>query len=197
MYETIDSTPYGDVHWESFVIHYNVDKDTSSNEAPPTWKTAEYEGWFHDPQKLIHNIITTAVSTRNLTMLLIRSLILMASTIFETYSLVIGAGEKWYIVLLSLKLKISNFVYLQDKIAKDWNTHGAMIVPIIYGSDKTTVSVATGNNEYWPVYISIGNIHNNVWRAHQDGLVLLRFLPIPKSKISWQEISISWFTCYT
>ena len=57
MYKTIDSTPYGDVHWENFVIHYNVDKDPSSNESPPTWKMAEYEGWFCDPQKLIHNII--------------------------------------------------------------------------------------------------------------------------------------------
>jgi len=25
--------------------------------------------------------------------------------------------------------------------------------------DKTTVSVATGQNEYWPIYLSIGNIH--------------------------------------
>lgn len=58
-----------------------------------------------------------------------------------------------------------------------------MIIPIILGSDKTTVSVGTGNNEYWPVYLSIGNIHNKVRRAHRDGLVLLGFLPIPKSKI--------------
>ena len=52
--------------------------------------------------------------------------------------------------------------HFQDLIAKDPNTHGTMIIPIIIGSDKTTVSVAMGNNEYWPVYISIGNIHNNV-----------------------------------
>lgn len=57
-----------------------------------------------------------------------------------------------------------------------------MFVPIILGSDKTTVSVGTGHNEYWPVYMSIGNIHNNVRRAHRDGLVLLGFLPIAKSE---------------
>jgi hypothetical protein len=56
-----------------------------------------------------------------------------------------------------------------------------MFVPIILGSDKTTVSVATGNNEYWPLYGSIGNIHNNVRRAHGGGLVLIGFLSIPKS----------------
>jgi hypothetical protein len=56
-----------------------------------------------------------------------------------------------------------------------------MFVPVILGSDKTTVSVGTGNNEYWPVYLSIGNIHNNVRRAHRNGVVLLGFLAIPKS----------------
>lgn len=57
-----------------------------------------------------------------------------------------------------------------------------MFVPIILGSDKTTVSVATGNNEYWPVYMSIGNIHNSVRREHRNGTVLLGFLAIPKSE---------------
>lgn len=56
-----------------------------------------------------------------------------------------------------------------------------MFVPIILGSDKTTVSVATGQNEYWPVYLSIGNISNSVRRAHRNGVVLLGFLAIPKS----------------
>jgi len=59
-----------------------------------------------------------------------------------------------------------------------------MFVPIILGSDKTTVSVATGHNQYWPVYMSIGNIYNNVRRAHCNGLVLLGFLAIPASKNS-------------
>ena len=58
-----------------------------------------------------------------------------------------------------------------------------MFVPIILGSDKTTVSVATGQNEYYPLYASIGNIHNNVRRAHCNGLVLIGFLAIPKSNI--------------
>jgi hypothetical protein len=56
-----------------------------------------------------------------------------------------------------------------------------MFVPIILGSDKTTVSVGTGNNEYYPVYASIGNIHNNVRHAHRNGVVLISFLAIPKS----------------
>jgi hypothetical protein len=59
-----------------------------------------------------------------------------------------------------------------------------MFVPIILGSDKTTVSVATGHNQYWPVYMSIGNIRNNVRHAHRNGVILLGFLAIPKDTYS-------------
>jgi len=57
-----------------------------------------------------------------------------------------------------------------------------MFIPVILGSDKTTVSVATGQHEYHPVYLSIGNVHNHARRAHKDALVLIGFLPIPKGK---------------
>ena len=50
----------------------------------------------------------------------------------------------------------------QDIIANDPTTHGCMFVPAILGSDKTTVSVAMGHTEDWPVYLSIGNFHNSV-----------------------------------
>ena len=65
---------------------------------------------------------------------------------------------------------------------EDEATLGSAFVPIILGSDKTTVSVATGNNEFYPLYLSIGNIRNNVRRAHRHAVVLLGFLAIPKSK---------------
>ena len=71
---------------------------------------------------------------------------------------------------------------MQDEISKDPSTHGAMFVPIILGSDKTTVSVATGQNEYYPLYLSIGNVQNHVRRAHKNALVVIGFLPIPKGR---------------
>ena len=55
-----------------------------------------------------------------------------------------------------------------------------MFILVVVDSDKTTVSVGTGQNEYWPLYGSIGNIHNNVRRVHRAGLVLIAFLAIPK-----------------
>ena len=71
-------------------------------------------------------------------------------------------------------------VFLKDIIATDPTTHGSMFVPVILGTDKTTVSVATGQHEYHPIYLSVGNIHNHFRKAHKDGLVLIGFLPIPK-----------------
>ncbi len=61
-------------------------------------------------------------------------------------------------------------------------THGAMFCPIILGSDKTTVSVATGQNDYYPLYMSLGNVWNNVRKAHRNAVILIAFLAIPKSK---------------
>ena len=54
-------------------------------------------------------------------------------------------------------------------------------MPVILGSDKTTVSVATGQNDYYPLYASIGNVHNNVRRAHRNAVAVVGFLAIPKS----------------
>ena len=56
-----------------------------------------------------------------------------------------------------------------------------MFVPVILGSDKTTVSVATGQNEYYPLYASTGLVQNSVCRAHPNALTIIGFLAIPKS----------------
>ncbi len=55
------------------------------------------------------------------------------------------------------------------------------VCPVILGSDKTTVSVATGQNDFHPAYLSLGNVHNSVRRAHGSAVSVVVFLPIPKS----------------
>jgi hypothetical protein len=70
---------------------------------------------------------------------------------------------------------------LQDIIAEDKDTHGAMFVPGILGSDKTTVSVGTGNTEFYPFYGGIGSLVNAARWAHRDGIAVMAFLSIPKS----------------
>ena len=56
-----------------------------------------------------------------------------------------------------------------------------MFVPIIARSDKTMVSVATGQQEYHPVYMSPGNLTNLAHRAQGSAFLPVAFLPIPKS----------------
>jgi hypothetical protein len=57
-----------------------------------------------------------------------------------------------------------------------------MFVPIVAGSDKTTVSVATGHQEYHPVCMSLGNLTNVARRAQGNAVLPVAFLPIPESK---------------
>jgi Plavaka transposase len=37
----------------------------------------------------------------------------------------------------------------------------------------------TGHTEYYPLYLSIGNIHNSLRRGHRNGVVVVAFLAIP------------------
>ncbi|KAI0283466.1 hypothetical protein BC826DRAFT_1093834 [Russula brevipes] len=60
-----------------------------------------------------------------------------------------------------------------DIIAEDPETHGAMFVPVILGSDKTTVSMATGHNEYYPSMVESETLRI-MFDEHTH------FLPFPK-----------------
>jgi Plavaka transposase len=86
----------------------------------------------------------------------------------------------------SLHVQYTNYLcFIKDAIAvSHTDTHGAMYCPIILGSDKTTVSVATGHVEYHPMYLSIGNLHNSVRSAHRNAVIPIAFLAIPKGESS-------------
>jgi hypothetical protein len=55
-----------------------------------------------------------------------------------------------------------------------------MLYQTVQGADKTCVSVATGQTEYHPFYLSAGNLHNDMRRAHREGVLPVAFLSIPK-----------------
>ncbi|TDL20259.1 hypothetical protein BD410DRAFT_815646 [Rickenella mellea] len=87
-------------------------------------------------------------------------------------------GERRYTNLMS-----GDWSWTQaDVIAEDESTYGALFVPIVLGSDKTTVSAATGQTDYYPLYASIGNVHNGVRRAHRGAVAVIGFLAMPKSE---------------
>ncbi|KAI9569312.1 hypothetical protein HD554DRAFT_2171461 [Boletus coccyginus] len=65
-----------------------------------------------------------------------------------------------------------------ELIAQDLDICSATFVPIVLGSNKTTVSVGTGNTEYYLLYISLSNFHNNVHHFHSSVVTILVFLAI-------------------
>ncbi|KAH9913704.1 uncharacterized protein BXZ73DRAFT_92935 [Epithele typhae] len=74
-----------------------------------------------------------------------------------------------------------------DEISIDPSTQGGMLVPIVLGADKTTVSVATGHQEFYPTYMSIGNIHNSMRRSHRESVIPVAFLPIPHTSREFED----------
>jgi hypothetical protein len=69
---------------------------------------------------------------------------------------------------------------LQDCLACDEQNHGAMLLTIILGADKTTILITTGHTEYHPAYLLLGNLDNSMCHGHQDLVIPIAFLAIPK-----------------
>lgn len=55
MYNSIDTTPLGDLPWESFSLKYNGDIPEGDI---PSWMDTEYDVWFRDPRSLVHNMLS-------------------------------------------------------------------------------------------------------------------------------------------
>ncbi|KAI9433539.1 hypothetical protein H4582DRAFT_2112842 [Lactarius indigo] len=168
LYNTIDSTEIGGVAWQAFSVEF--DGDATGDSAAP-WKTKSYEVWFRDPLKVVEAQIANKEYALEVD--------------YAPKCMFSRAGKRQYSDFMS-----GNWAWEQaDVISKDPETHGSTFVPVILGSDKTTVSVATGHNEYYPLYISIGNVQNHVRRAHRNAVSLVGFLAIPKTDKQHEESS--------
>ncbi|KAH9027218.1 hypothetical protein EDB85DRAFT_1893036 [Lactarius pseudohatsudake] len=165
MYSAIDSTPLGDTPWQSFSLQYNGIRSEGNI---VSWQEADYNVWFRNPRTLVHGILSNPDFKSDFDLAPLQE---------HTPD-----GTHRFCDFMS-----GNWAWRQATIiAEDPETHGSVFCPMILSSDKTTVSVATGHNKYWPIYLSIGNIHN-IRQAHRNGVVLLGFFAIPKS----------WLVCST
>ncbi|KAG2080026.1 uncharacterized protein F5147DRAFT_749411 [Suillus discolor] len=154
LHKIIDSTPVGDVKWQSFQPAHDV----------PPWMDQSHDVWYRDPHEVIRNMLANPDYATEMDY----QPYLEFSTDDNT--------RQWQ------DFMSGDWAWNQaDIISKDPGTTGSTFVPVILGSDKTTVSVATGANDYYPLYISIGNVHNNVRRAHCDAVAIIGFLAMPKT----------------
>ncbi|OBZ74460.1 hypothetical protein A0H81_05119 [Grifola frondosa] len=165
LYDTIDSTRLGDVKWDSFELSY---ADELPERDVPKWMTSKYDIWFRDPRAVVQNMLANPDFNGEIEFGPVREYV---------------DGERRLKDFMS-----GDWAWRQaDAIVADPATHGAAFVPIILGSDKTTVSVATGQNEYYPLYVSIGNVTNSVRRAHRNAVTLVGFLAIPKASRKYND----------
>ncbi|OCH84269.1 hypothetical protein OBBRIDRAFT_815526 [Obba rivulosa] len=162
LYDKVDSIPLSDVAWNmlSFTASNSLQ---DANPVRKPWMMATYDIWYRDPRAIIHNMLANPDFDGEFDYTPMR----------EHLPKDAGLHRKNFMS--------SDWAWDQaDEIAENPKTHGLMFVPIILSSDKTTVSVATGQNEYYLLYASIENVHNNVRRAHWNAVALIGFFAIPK-----------------
>ncbi|THG94210.1 hypothetical protein EW026_g7213 [Hermanssonia centrifuga] len=164
LYNCIDAISVGEIPWQTFSVSYKGARSVNAAGEVPGWMDAKYEVHFWCPRTILQNQIGNPD---------------FAGEIDFAPKRVFGkGGKRQYCDFMS-----GNWAWNQADIiaTNDASTHGATFCPIIAGSDKTTVSVATGQNEYYPLYISNGLVHNNVCRAHRNAVTLVAFLAVPKT----------------
>ncbi|KAJ2925637.1 hypothetical protein H1R20_g11456, partial [Candolleomyces eurysporus] len=161
MYSAIDAIEFGDAPWQSFSMNFSADNE---HPADTPWKSATYEVWYRDPARVISNLLDNPDFDGQFD--------------YSAFIDVDERGQRRWNDFMSgnWAWRRSTQVYEEDE-----SREGCMLCPVVLGSDKTTVSVATGHVEYHPLYLSIGNIHNTIRRAHRNAVVPIGFVAIPKS----------------
>ncbi|KAF8325909.1 hypothetical protein F5887DRAFT_1065217 [Amanita rubescens] len=164
VYDTIDAIQDGIAPWRCYAISLNPGGSLDVDDRP-SWMNQKYEVWCRDPDTVIRNILDNPDFAAH----------------FDTVPYIArdrDAKRRWTDFMSGqFAWQRSTMIHNDDPATK-----GAMYCSVILGSDKTTVSVATGNVEYHPLYLSIGNIHNVARRGHRNGVIPIGFLAIPKSE---------------
>ncbi|CAK5264834.1 unnamed protein product [Mycena citricolor] len=160
LYGTIDATELDTIPWQSFEVRYN---GTITEGSTTPWKQKAHTVYFRNPRAVLQSQLGNPDFAKEMD--------------FAAKLVYAKDGSREYQDFMS-----GNWAWRQsDMIANDQRTHGATFVPIILGSDKTTVSVATGQNDFYPLYLSNGLVYNSVRRAHRNAVTLIGFLAIPKT----------------
>ena len=96
LYDTIDATPLGDVPWQSFSLHYNGKQPEGE---VPSWMQPMMSG-----SMTLVNLFTISSQIQtlrvDLTMLHIRSMIMMTLAIIMILCLQIGHGNRQCVLML-------------------------------------------------------------------------------------------------
>ncbi|KAI0064201.1 hypothetical protein BV25DRAFT_1914428 [Artomyces pyxidatus] len=162
----IDAVSVGVASWETFKIKYSGPITAES----PSWHHEEYIVHTRNIRTVLHNMASSPDFNGK-----------WETRPYQEFA----NGARRFSNLMS-----GNWAFRQaDRISEDGKTHGSMLLPVILGADKTTVSVATGNTEFHPLYASAGNVTNEMRRAHRDAVIPIAFLAIPKASREAEDTS--------
>ncbi|KAF8805477.1 hypothetical protein BYT27DRAFT_7073831, partial [Phlegmacium glaucopus] len=169
MYTTINSIKEGPVPWKMVKFKYTGPLPPGT---PPKWMLKTYELCFRDPR-----------------IVLLSQIALPDLQDHFNYVPYMQFNEKKDCVWSNLMSgswawdeAVRNDIIRDNPLAR-----GSMLIPIVAGSDKTTVSVATGHQEFHPVYVGAGNMDNTARCSRSLGMEPVTLLPIPKSnKKHWK-----------
>ncbi|KAI0035550.1 hypothetical protein K488DRAFT_43048 [Vararia minispora EC-137] len=156
LYATIDAISKSDVRWQAMDVGHAG--DSLDDPDLPEWRCRSYQVVFRDPAECIEKAVLDNPDFADQ----------FDVAPYKHYA----SGQRQYTNFFS-----GNFAWRHCVRT----VHCALYVPTILGSDKTTVSVATGHVEYHPLYLSVGNLQNAARRAHRNAVIPIGFLAIPKS----------------
>ncbi|KAF8798637.1 hypothetical protein BYT27DRAFT_7264755 [Phlegmacium glaucopus] len=162
IYDRIDAIEEGDAPWKCFKT--SVD-DSEVDDTTPNWKKQEYDIWYHNPEVVVRNMLPNPDFHKEFD----------AAPYVELDKY--GTRQRSDFMSADFAWRQCDIIYEENQADND----GSMFVPIILGSDKTTVTVGMGDIEYHPLYLSIGNVWNPVRRAHRNAVIPIGFLAILKS----------------
>ncbi|TFK58421.1 hypothetical protein BDN72DRAFT_782112, partial [Pluteus cervinus] len=164
LFKTLDAIEVGGMPWNGSIAMH----EGCLPPDPPLWMTQKYEFWFRQPLAVLEEQLANPE---------------FADHIDHAPKRMFRKRRKGRGVRRRFRdLMSGDWAWEQaDILAQESTNHGAMFAPVVLGSDKTTVSVATGQNEYYPLYASLGNLQNHARRAHRNGVSVIGFLAIPKT----------------
>lgn len=182
MYKTINQTSLGDIPWSSFTLQYDGEKPTDNI---LEWMNATYQICYC----YLHGMLSNPEFKDHLDY--VPYCKYDPKTQQHQWQDFMSGDWAWMQAVCDIFSDISSQLNRwQDEIAKDPSTHGSMFVSVILGGDKTVVSVATGHTEYWPLYLSTGNVWNHLHQVHKGVVTVIGFLSISKSESTYHIIML-------
>lgn len=181
----IDALPFGLAHWKAIDITYP--SDIMDSQGKPVIEALEL--WARDPVECVAELIGNPSFKHAINYAPVKVFEHNDTGEQEQVFGEMNSAEWWWRVQVSLLSPSSppmhKFnMHLQQKELPE----GATVAPVILSSDKTQLSVFSGDKSAWPVYLTIGNIHKSIRRQpSQHATILLGYLPVTKFATSTKK----------